>query len=120
MFGSEEEVDGGSGDDNWSKISAWEREAVGPEEVIELEEGKGTSVEVIETSEDWWDTGKEERTEGNASETLEKEEGEELDKILEIQRSKGRWTEEDEQEELEWPVGTVGKLDSLKITWGVI
>ena len=53
MFGSEEEVDGGSGDGNWSEILVWEREATGPEEVTGLEEGTGTSMEVIETSEKW-------------------------------------------------------------------
>ena len=122
VFGSEEEVDGGTGDDNWSEISvtAWKGKATGPEEETGLEEGKETSVEVIKTLKDWCDIGKEERTEGNASETPKKEEGEELDKRLEIQRYKGGWTEEDKQEESEWPEGIVGKLDSLKITWGVI
>lgn len=58
-------------------------------------------------------------TKGKASETADKEEVEELDKRVEIQRSKGGLAE-DVLEESYKIVGRVGNSDSLKITLGVI
>lgn len=59
-------------------------------------------------------------TKGKASKTADKEEVEELDKRVEIQRSKGGLAEEDVLEESYKIVGRVGNSDSLKITLGVI
>ena len=113
VFGREKEVDGttGVGDSIVNSVAARDGDSTGPEEGTRLEEGKVTSTEVAGTLEDSLGTGKEEPTEGKASEIVDKEEVEESEKRVEIQRSKGGLSEEDVLE-----VGRVGNLDSLKIT----
>ena len=72
------------------------------------------------TLEDSLDTEKGEMTEGKASETIDKEEVDELGKMVEIQRSKGGLSDEEMLEESDKTIRRVGNLDSWKITWEVM
>ena len=87
-------------------VSIW------PEEDSWPEEGKGTSVEAVETLVDSPDTEKGEMTEEKASKTANKESEDELGKRVESQRLKKGLPYSELLEEANKAVGRVGNLDS--------